>query len=278
MILENLCNATSSPESASGPTLCEELDGQTIIRHGPDRARASLSARQARKMGLLTSGTFGPHSITSSLSADLQSSLESKLQARLSNRGSTLYKLIWKPWGIPLQVSRSRLRASAPRTSATGCSGWPTPTVGNSKGGQSFEGLSVTGKTPDGRKVSVSLNHTATFAGWPTPTATDAIKQGSVSARPGAMGLSETITYLRDNPQPARLTASGELLTGSSAGMESGGQLNPAHSRWLMGLPPEWDDCAPTATRSTRKQRPRSSKATSTLDALRSRLKNVFGY
>jgi len=52
--------------------------------------------------------------------------------------------------------------------------------------------------------------------------------------------------------------ASGTTVIGSPAETENTGQLNPAHSRWLMGLPPEWDACAPTATPSSRKQRKRS--------------------
>lgn len=75
-----------------------------------------------------------------------------------------------------------------------------------------------------------------------------------VASKDGKM-RHDTVPRLASLCTPQRLTATGEMLTGSNAEMVSGGQLNPAHSRWLMGLPAEWDDCAPTVMPSSRKSR-----------------------
>jgi hypothetical protein len=55
---------------------------------------------------------------------------------------------------------------------------------------------------------------------------------------------------------------SGPMPIGSHAATDAPGQLNPAHSRWLMGLPPVFCACAVTATQSTRKSRPSGSPST----------------
>lgn len=92
----------------------------------------------------------------------------------------------------------------------------------------------------------------ANLTSWATPTAGDGDKLDAT--------LAVTQKRMADGKQvgiagQARLTVSGQTPNGSPAPTEKRGQLNPAHSRWLCGLPATWDDCAPMGTRSSPRKR-----------------------
>jgi len=132
--------------------------------------------------------------------------------------------------------------------------GWPTPAVFDVSHPKDTERMlerrAELKEKWGNNGFGMNLSQAATaLSGWPTPTVKE--KSGGEYSDPEkafnrAMG--PHANDLRDFAQmigPARLTVSGDLLTGSSAGTTSGGQLNPALPRWLQGLPTSWDEASP---------------------------------
>jgi len=147
------------------------------------------------------------------------------------------------------------------------CAGWNTPISNDSE----KRGVPV---------VGADLAGSAHLASWPTPTGEDSQCAGGPRhsatvhsaanmtgwATPKAQRADQDSHFARGNPTigaQATLTVSGETRIGYSARdgivmIGNGAQLNPAHSRWLMGLPRVFCDCAVTAMQSARRS-PRSS-------------------
>lgn len=153
---------------------------------------------------------------------------------------------------------------------------WPTPHLNAS-----------TGAGTEGREGGANLQ---TVASWATPTAPaphDSEKTaGRARPREGygadlaimaswATPKVKTGKYQYANGDKSKpvlnlegqvdlAMASGQTPSGSHAGTEKRGQLNPALSRWLMGLPVIWDLCALRVTPTIRTRNvlsmPRSSK------------------
>lgn len=156
-------------------------------------------------------------------------------------------------WPTPTTIDNNQVRglgaaANAPNRGSTlggaaRMAGWVTPT---SRDWKDSAGMTA---QRDGKERLDQLPRQAFLTGWPTPT-TSNTRSPSVDA---AMNMyrqdgSKTQQRLQDFAGitgPLRLTVFGEMRTGSFVEMGNGVQLNPAHSRWLMGLPHAWDESSP---------------------------------
>jgi hypothetical protein len=261
---------TSSPASEDGPTPSDSPGGLQIGMFGPEAALANPFRSQASSEAPQISDTFGPSGTNLSVSADLQLYLENKLRQTLDVNGSPEYVLTWKHWDMPSGLPICALRASGRPTSDSGSSGWRTPAQSDGEGGV----LDILWAKEHGAKPMLKLRDQAVLAGWGTPQSRDWKGEGfegqlatqthelagwpTTQARDGTPRGSQAKRFLdpaRSNDLPDAVMLCGADTTSSPAGTEKRGALNPAHSRWLMGFPPEWDACAVTAMPSSRKPR-----------------------
>lgn len=249
-------SAISLPASAGGAAPSGLPDGLTTDLFGLVVVPVSRSRALAKGRVSTIPVISGQRGFGSSASAALASCLESRLRVRMGSHGSILWRLTWKASLSPSGRRIFRLRASKRSLNDSAFGSWPAP--------RAKEAGDYTYSRGDHHSKTLTLSGAVKLAHWPAPQARDGNGQGASLNRVGGRrrNLDDYARTGGSQSQQVRLIVPGETPNGSTAPTTSIGQLNPAHSRWLMGYPAVWDACAPTATRSSRKSRRSSSGRT----------------
>ena len=231
----------------------------------------------------MTSGTYGRPGSGSSSSVALAELLGSRLTALTAGCGSTLYRLTWKRAATRSGRWYFLLRASAPRTSGTAATGWPTPNAGPQNDSDTkWEARREICKERHGNNgFGLTLGMASQLAGWATPHEGDhrpghesrMLDTARINLNDQVMQVGWATPAARDYRTPNHQTlrerggeAKGEQLqnqvahlipgaslNGSPAQTVGAGLLNPRMSLWLQGYPATLLDVMPTVKPKRRK-------------------------
>jgi hypothetical protein len=151
------------------------------------------------------------------------------------------------PWptpmaGTPAQNGNNEAGNNDSSRKTVALASWATPSARDFKSNEGSEEFHRSrAEQSRGKPLSEQAHQLAT---WATPTANEKFRSEEF-----AKGRTPNMTEL------ARLAASGPTPNGSPAQTEKPGQLDPDHSRWVMGYLTAHLSCAPTETPSSLKSR-----------------------
>lgn len=174
----------SSPESEAGRLPSVSLGGPRSEKSGRGVVPANRSARREREKEKPTSGTSGPTSSGSSLSAALKQCLENRWRVEGDWGGSMEYSQTWKEKATPAGRLLWAHTASGRRTYGSGSTGWPTP---DSQAANRGATDTDERHRPSGAYRQETLNDSALRAGWGSPRATDGTHGGPNQGDPSAL-------------------------------------------------------------------------------------------